>query len=172
MQNNLGIAGRLENRPVALQIAPQFRRVCDITVVRNRDLPFIAFNRKWLRIPQHCVAGSRVTGMADGKFPRQAVHHAWRKNIGHMSHVFVAISPAPIARADSCALLAPMLQCVKAQISEIGCLRMSVDRHHSAFVVKLIRPYVHVDLKDARENFPKVASTRRSRSRSPICSGC
>src|SRR5436190_16206351 len=56
-----------------------------------------------------------------------------------MAHALVIVNVAAIARGDPGALLAAMLHCVEAKVSEIGRFRVAVNGKHAAFVVKFIK---------------------------------
>ena len=116
MQNHFGIAGGLENGAVAFQFAAQFSGIGDVAVVRDRDVSFIAGDRKRLGIEQHRIAGGRIAGVADGGFAGQSSQHFRRENFGHVAHALVAINFAAVAGRDAGAFLPAMLERVEAQV--------------------------------------------------------
>ncbi len=138
MQDHFGIARSLEDGAFTLQIAPQLARIGDVTVVRHRDLPFIAGHRKRLGVQQHRVAGRRIARVSDGQLTRQSSQHFRREDVGHMAHALVIVNMAAVARRDAGALLAAMLHRVQAQIGEICGFRVPVNGEHAAFVVEFI----------------------------------
>ncbi len=138
VQNHFGVAGCLKDGPFALQFAPQFARVGDVAVVRHRDLSLIAVHRKWLGVQKHRVAGGGVARVPDGMVARQARDLFGRENIRHMAHGFEAADLAVVAGGNPGALLAAMLQCVQAEIGQVGCFRMSVDGEHATLLVEFV----------------------------------
>src|SRR5579884_264957 len=109
--------------------------------MRHRDPPFVACHLKGLRIVQYGVARGGVPGMPDGHIPRQAADTLWREDVGHMAHLLVAVHLAPVAGRDSRAFLAPMLQGVKSEVSQISCFGMAVNSEDTALFVELIEHF-------------------------------
>ena len=113
MQNDFGIARRLENGPARFQILPQFRGVRDIAVVRDRDPAFVAMHRERLRVALHRIAGGRITRVPDRQRAGQCLRARVRENIRHMPHRFLGVDQLAVAGRDPRALLPAMLQCVQ-----------------------------------------------------------
>ena len=76
--------------------------------------------------------------MPDRQIAREARDLFRLENIRDVAHRFVAADFAAVARGDSRALLAAMLQRVKPKISKVGCFRMSVDSEHATLLVQFI----------------------------------
>ena len=89
VQNHFGVAGALENRPVRFEIAPQFRRVGDVPVVRHRYATLVAGYRKRLCVEQRAVAGGGVTRVPDGEMPGQLSQPLRREDLRHVAHALV-----------------------------------------------------------------------------------
>ena len=138
MQNHFRIAGGLEDRPVFLQIAPQFNRIRQIAVMRNRYLPLAAGDRKRLCVPQRRVAGGRVPRMSNRQITRQLVQNGRCKDIRDMSHAADAMDLASVAGGNTGALLPPMLQRMQPQIRQVGSLRMPEDCENATLLVQLV----------------------------------
>ena len=138
VQHDFGIAGGLENGPVALEIAPQFRRIRDVAVVRHRDLSLIAGHRKRLRIQQHRIAGGGIARVPDGQFAGQLVQHSGREDIGDMTHLADTVDGAAVAGRNPSAFLSPMLKSVQAEIGEIGGFGMAVNGENATLFVEFV----------------------------------
>ena len=59
-----------------------------------------------------------------------------------MTHFADAMDLFPVARGDSGALLAAMLESVQTQIDKVCCLRMPVQGENSTFFVKFVKEAV------------------------------
>ena len=60
------------------------------------------------------------------------------KDVGDQSHGPMGAQRQPVGGDDARRLLSAMLQRMQAEVSELLRLRMGVDGHHPAFVVKFV----------------------------------
>src|ERR1700689_3828174 len=139
MQNHFGIAGRLKDGSLTLQVASQFLGVSDVAVVRYGDLSLITRDEKRLRIQQDGIAGGGITRVADRHVAGQAGDLLRRENIRHVPHRFGTPNLAMVAGCDACALLPAMLQRVEAEISQVGSFGMAVNGEHTNLLAKLVQ---------------------------------
>ena len=65
--------------------------------------------------------------MADGDIAHQIVKHVTPEDLRHQAHSFVAAKLAAIGRDNAGALLAAMLESIKAIVRQFGGIRMSVN---------------------------------------------
>ena len=66
--------------------------------------------------------------------PREPVQNSLVKNFRHKAHGLVFQDLFPVGGNDAGAFLAPVLQCVQAEIRQLGCLLVTVDGKYAAFV--------------------------------------
>ena len=133
MQKNFTVAGGLKNGSRVFQFGAQFRRVCQITVVRERKLhaaPHAHGQR--LGIPRFGLSGGGIAHMPHGDIPRQVDKRFLGKHIGHQPHAHMAVDlsirPCGYARA----FLPAMLESVKTEIGQTGRFLMSADAENAA----------------------------------------
>jgi hypothetical protein len=138
VQNDFGIARRLENRAAPPQVSPQLGGIRDVPVVRHRHAALVAGHRKRLRVQQHGVAGGRIAGVADGLVAGQGPQNVAGEDVGDVAHGFVDEDLRAVGGAEAGALLSAMLQRVKPEVSQLGRFGVAVNRDHSAFVVEFI----------------------------------
>ena len=94
-------------------------------------------DQKRLGIFQHGRAGGGVAHMADGHIPLQSGQLLFVKHIRHQTHALVFPDPGAVGNDDAGALLAPVLQGVQSEISQLGGLRVSEDPENAAFLFQL-----------------------------------
>ena len=85
------------------------------------------------------LALSGVTVMADGVDAYQVFDYVLFEDVGDEAHLAMRDQPPAIRGNDTGGLLAAVLQRVETEVNHVGGFRMSVDSHHRAFVVELIR---------------------------------
>src|ERR1700692_4669479 len=110
MQNYFGVAGGLEDRALALQVAAPLPGVGDIAVVCYCNLPFIAVHQERLSVEQHRVACRGIAGVADGEIARQTGDAFGSEDIRDVAHGLEAADLATVTGGDARALLAAVLQ--------------------------------------------------------------
>ena len=71
VDHDLGIAGRLENGALLLQLGANGVRVDQVAIVRESDLPLVALDHDGLRVEQRGVTRGGITRVANGQQARQ-----------------------------------------------------------------------------------------------------
>ena len=115
MQHNLAVHRRLKNGAAILQLIPQLRGIGQIAIVRNRDLPPFAVPRQWLRVAQERGSRRRVSGVSHRRRSRQITQNVPVEDLRHQPHSLVFVKTVLVAGNDAGALLAAMLQGIKAE---------------------------------------------------------
>ncbi len=139
MQNDFAVHGRLENRAAIFQFVAQLRRVRQISVVRDGDLPARAIHGERLRVFQLRRAGGGIARVADGGFADEAVQNFAVENLRHEAHAVMLVKFPVVASDDARAFLPAMLERVKAVVGQFGGVRMAENAEDSAimFGIKL-----------------------------------
>ena len=78
MQDDFGVAARLEDRAVADELVAQLARVDEVAVVGDGDLAVGAVDQERLRVLELALAGGRVARVADGEVPGQRLERLLR----------------------------------------------------------------------------------------------
>ena len=133
VHDDFGIAGGLKDGALLLKLGVHFVRICDVAVVRQRNLALVALHHDGLRVEQRRIAGGGIAGVADGQRAGKARQHVRGEEVGDQPHAFVKFDPLTVGGRDARRFLAAMLQRVQAQVGELGGFRMAVDGHHATF---------------------------------------
>ena len=91
MHNHFGVARGLKNRPVLLQPRAHFKRINEVAVVRQRNLPFVALHHDRLRIQQRRVARGGVARVANRKRACNSSQNIRIEDIRYQAHGFVQL---------------------------------------------------------------------------------
>ena len=142
MQDDFGIAARLEDRSAVYQLLSQLTRVDEVAVVRHGDLSVRAVDEKRLSVLQLALAGRRVTGVPDRQVARQFLERRLAERLGHLPHRARGAHAFAVSRDDPGALLASMLERVKAEVREVCRFGMSEDPEDAALVLELVEHVV------------------------------
>jgi predicted GNAT family acetyltransferase len=116
VQNDFGIARRLENVPTTLELLANRWGVHQVAVVRQRHLALLAAHRQRLGILQVSVTCGGITCVTDGGVPRQAIQYFLGENLSNVAHPLVSDQLRAIGGGDACAFLPTMLESMKAQV--------------------------------------------------------
>ena len=152
-QHDLGVRGRLADRAVADQFAPQRQAVGEIAVVGDREAAGVEFGEQRLHIAQDRRAGGGIADVADRRGARQPLD---RRGAGEM----VADQPEPALGMEALAvegddagrLLAAMLQSVQAERGDRRGVGMAEDAEHAAFFAQAVALEVEVGSAARRSN--------------------
>jgi len=139
VENDFGVAAGLENCTAGFQIAAEFLRVGDVTVVCDGDQALAARDREGLRVQYDGVAGGRVAGMTDGMIAWKFRQNLVGEDVGNVPHRFMGVNLIAVAGGDAGALLAAMLQGIKSEIRELRCFRMAVNGNDTALFTEFIK---------------------------------
>ena len=140
MQDDLGVAARLEDRAVADELVAQLARVDEIAVVRDGDLSVRAVDQERLRVLELALAGRRVARVADGRCGRQRLERRLVERLGDLAHAARTRIRFAVGGGDAGALLAAVLERVEAEVGEVGGLGMSEDAEDAALVFEFVHP--------------------------------
>ena len=134
VQQHLGVAGRLEDRPLLdTERVAQFLRVDEIAVVRDGDLAVGAVDQNRLGVRDAAGARRRVADVPDRAGAGQPSERRLVEPVGDVAHGLVNLQARAIRGRDARALLASMLQRVEAQVGKVGRLGVTVDTEDAAF---------------------------------------
>ena len=138
MQQDLGIAARLEDRAVAHEIVAQLARVDEVAVVGHGDLAVGAIDQERLGVVQPALAGGRIARVADREVTGQRLERGFVERVRHVAHRAGRTHAGTVGGDDAGAFLAAVLQRVQAQVREVGRLGIAEDAEDAAFVLELI----------------------------------
>ena len=141
VQHDLCVRGGVEDAASLLQLVPQQAGIDQIAVVRDAHLAIPIPCDERLHIAQGDLARGRVAHMPDGNLALERSDLRAAKDLADQTIAAVAADQLAIRRCDPCSLLSPMLQCVQAEVGQVGCLRISEDPEHTALIVELVRPH-------------------------------
>ena len=134
VEDDLGVARRLEDRALAHELAAQFAGVDQVAVVADRDLAVGAVDQQRLGVQLVAVTRRRVADVPDGRVPGQRGEHALVEDVGHVPHRAVHPHAGAVRRGDARALLPAVLQGVNPEVSEVGRLRVPEDAEDAALL--------------------------------------
>ena len=86
MEEDLGVAARLEDRSAAHELVPELTRVDEVAVVRHRNLPVRAIDEEGLRVVQAALAGCRVARVPDGQMAGEALKRGLVERVRDVPH--------------------------------------------------------------------------------------
>src|SRR5215472_11814375 len=142
MNDDLGIAGGLENRSLRLQTVADLIGIDEIAVVRNGNHALVAIHHDGLRVENGGIAGRGVTRVANRQGTRETVQDFSGKDLGDLAHGFVDEEALAVRRDNACRLLPAMLQLMQTEIGQRGSLAVVMYRYHSTFVLEFVHHFV------------------------------
>ena len=107
VQDDLGVAARLEDRALPHELVAQLARVDEVAVVADRDLAVRAVDQDRLRVEQLALAGRRVADVADRRSARQRATASRRRRCRRRSPSRARRAPAAPSDAAMPALSCP-----------------------------------------------------------------
>ena len=146
VEDHLGVGGRLEDRAVADELAPQGQAVGQVAVMGDREAAAVEFGEERLDVAQDRPAGGRVADVADGASGPAAARWSTRSE---------KLSPTrPSWRSewktlavegdDAGRFLAAMLQGVQAERRDGRGVGMAEDAEDAAFLAQRVAVEVEV----------------------------
>ena len=139
MQDDLGVAGRLEHRAALHQLLPDHLGVGEVAVVGDREAAEMQIAEQRLHVAQRILAGGRITRVADrGVAGQLADHGLMREVVGDVALGAVRIEALPVKGDDAGRLLAAMLQGMQAQHAMGRGLLDAIDSDNATLLLQMI----------------------------------
>src|SRR5438105_11507340 len=138
MDDDFGVAVRLENRAAMLELAAPVGGIGEIAVVTERDLSLIAIDHDGLRVEESFVARSGIARVADGGGAGKFVQNIGRENFFDFAHGAVGVEFVAVAGDNASGFLATMLKSVEAEVDELCRFGVAEDSDNAAVVVKVV----------------------------------
>ena len=132
VQDDLGVAGGLEDRAALFELGADRRGVGEVAVVHDADRPHRGLDHDRLGVGDHRRAGGRVARVPHRPPPREARQHLVREDLGDVPHAALDVHALAVPGADAGALLAAMLQRVEAEVGEVRRVVRVVDAEDAA----------------------------------------
>ena len=140
VDDDLGVAGRLEQAAATHQLAPQLIGIGQIAVVADRQPAELEIGEQRLDVAHRHLAGRRIAHMADRRVPAQALDDLLRAEIvADLPHAAMGVELLAVIGDDAGRFLAAMLQRVQAERRQRRAVGMAVDAEDAAFFVQMIR---------------------------------
>ena len=140
VDDDFGVAGRLEDRAAAVERPPELHRVGQIAVVGDREAAVVELGEQWLDIAQRRLAGRRIAHMADRRAAGQLAHDIVAVEIaGDMAHRAVRVEMRSVIAGDAGGFLAAMLQRMKPERDEARGIIGTPDAENPALFAQLVR---------------------------------
>ena len=129
MNDDLGVAGGLEDAAVGLVFVPQQAGVDQVAVVGDRDLSPRVFGQQGLAVLDAGRAGRRIPDVADGDGVLQLLEsvRAVAKDPHDRAHALVALDALAVAGGDPGRLLPSMLEGVQAEVGLLHRIGVAED---------------------------------------------
>jgi len=139
VENYLAVHRGLEDGPARFQGGAEGGGVGQVAIVGNGDLAAGAVHGQGLGIAKLARTGGGVPGMADGDVALQFLQRAALEHLRNQPHAFEFMKRLAVRRDNSGAFLPPMLERVKAVVSQFRGARMAINAEDAAvmFRVKL-----------------------------------
>ena len=138
-EHDLGVGGRLADRAVADQFAPQRQAVGEIAVVGDREAAGVELGEQRLDVAQDRLAGGGIADMADRGGAGQALD---RRGAGEMvadqPEAPLGMEPRAVEGDDARRLLAAMLQGVQAERGDRRRVGMAENAEYAAFLAQTV----------------------------------
>ena len=132
LDDDLGVAGGLEEGAFALEAGAHVAEVDQVAVVGDGDESLGGLDADGLRVEQRGVAGGGVAGVADGHVALELGEHVVGEDVGDQAHAFYIGEILAVGGGDAGGFLSAMLQGVEAEIDLTGGVGMAVDGYYSA----------------------------------------
>ena len=139
MDDDFGVAGRLEDRTAAVERPAKLQRVGQIAVVGDRETAFRQLREERLDVAQRGFAAGRIADVADGGPAGEAADDVVPVEITRdMAHRAMRVEMASIDTGDSGRFLAAVLQRMEAEGDEAGGVVGTPDAEHAALLAQLV----------------------------------
>ena len=140
MDDDFGVAGRLEQAAAPHQLAPQLIGIGQIAVVADRQPAEFEIGEQRLDVALRHLAGRGIAHMADryraGKAPDDVLR---AEIVADQPRAAMRVELAAVIGDDAGGFLAAMLQGMQPERRQRGGVRMAVDPEYAALVVEMIR---------------------------------
>ena len=139
MDNDLGVARRLEQAAAMHEPAPQLVGIGQVAVVADGEPAELEIGEQRLYVAHRHLAGRRIAHMADRGPPRKTADHLFRAEIvADLAHAAMGAELLAVISDDARRLLPAMLQRVQAECRECCCFGMTVDAEDAALLVQVV----------------------------------
>src|SRR5882724_3995898 len=173
MDDDFGVAVRLENRAAMLELAAPVGGVCEIAVVTERHFALVAIDHDGLCVEKSFVARSGITRVADGGGAGKFVQNIGRENFFDFAHGAVGVEFVAVAGDNAGGFLAAMLERVETKIDKLCRFSVAEDSDDAAVVVEpiiLICKFLRHRVTNVRSR--ELAQTSRRTSRGESMAAC
>ena len=140
VRDYLSITCRMKDAALLLQLASQRGRIDQVSVVRDRQLPFDVLHQHGLCVFLRTIAARGVTHMADGHIARSQMRKTLSgEDLAHQTEILITGDHTPLVHRDARGFLAAMLQGHQAVIHDLRYLPVLglIDAEHTAFFVHI-----------------------------------
>ncbi len=139
MDDDLGVAGRLEEAAAAHQRLAQLVGIGEIAVMADRQPAEFEIREQRLDVAHRHFAGRRIAHMADRRMAFETVDHVLRAEIlADMTHGAMGVELLAVEGDDAGGFLAAMLQGMKAERRQRGRFGMAENAEYAAFFMRVI----------------------------------
>src|SRR5271155_5491734 len=139
MDDDLGVARRLEEAAAPHQLAPQLIRVGQIAVVADGEPAELEIGKQRLHVAQRDLAGCRISDMADSGTAGQATDDLLGAEIvADETLSAMRVELLAVIGDDPGSLLTAMLERVHPERRERRSIGVAIDPEHAAFFVEMI----------------------------------
>ena len=139
MDDDLGVAGRLEQAAAAHQLPAQLIGVGQVAVVADGEPAELEIGEQRLHVAQRDLAGRRIADMADRGTAAQAPDHLLGAEIvADKAQSAMRVELLAVIGDDPGSLLAAMLQRVQTERRQRRGVGVAIDPEYAAFFVEMI----------------------------------
>ena len=139
VDDDFGVAGRLEDRAAPVERPAELHRVGQIAVVGDREATLGKLGIKRLDVAQRGFAGGRIAHVADRAAARQRAHHLVAVEIaGDMAHRAMRVEIGAVEAGDAGRFLAAVLEGVQAERDEARGIVGAPHAEDAAFLAQLV----------------------------------
>ena len=139
MQDDLTVRRAPEDAALVLQLLAQLGSIGDLAVVGHRQRAAVGqAGYDGLHVFHLAAARSTVAHMADGVLAGHAVQIVAAEHITQQALALPAADGLAVCHGDTRALLAPVLQCMQAEIGQMCRVALAVYAEHTAFLVQTL----------------------------------
>ena len=139
VDDHLGVAGRLEDCAVRLQLVADESGVRQVAVVRERQAAERVVDEERLDVLERAPTGRRVPVVADGKSTGKPGQAFRREDVRDQPHRFLDVELFSVGGDDPSPLLPAVLKGVEPQVRHVGRFRVAVDAEDAALFPELVQ---------------------------------
>ncbi len=153
VDDHLGVAGRLEDRAAANQVAAQVPGVGDVAVMSHRETAARQLGVERLDVAQAGAAGGRIAHVPGGHRARQfGDRFSARKIGGHMAQAAAREELGPVEAGYADGFLPAMLQRMEAERADGRGLVRAEHAENSTLFAQLVAVRVNERMSDVHES--------------------